>query len=109
MFKFECVGSLNFKNVGDFLTYKITMLEENNKFIEDKSLFEALLIFFCFHFVLFSFFIHSMFFFKKNLCASVIVGGSLITQRCIWVVDGTNSRLEICLCTFLFYNIFMMK
>lgn len=61
MFKFECVGSLNFKNVGDFLTYKVTMLEENTELIEDKGLFKALLIFIlfslCVVFILYSFYV----------------------------------------------------
>ncbi len=83
MFKFECVGSLNFKNMGDFLTYKVTMLEGNNKLIEDKGLFKALLIYFLFSLCV-VFILYSFYFLKKIvLCASVIVGGSLIGQRCI--------------------------
>ncbi len=95
--------------MGDFLTYKVTMLEGNNKLIEDKGLLKSLLIYFLFSLCV-VFILYSFYFLKKIvLCASVIVGESLIGQRCIWVVDGTNSnsRLEKNLCIFIFFTTFL--
>jgi hypothetical protein len=82
MFKFECVGSLNLKNVGDFLTYKVTMLEDNNKLIEDKGLLKALLIYFlfslCVIFIIYLFYVLK----KKLFC---------VLSYCWWV----SSRAKV--------------
>ncbi len=64
---------LNLKNMNNFLTFEVTMIEKNNKLMENKDLFEEVFDlfwkiywFFCFDFVLFSIFMDfSMF--KKSV------------------------------------------
>ncbi len=101
---------LNLKNMNNFLTFEVTMIEKNNKLMENKDLFEEVFDlflkiywFFCFDFVLLSIFIDFSMFTKIVL---IIVCSCVTRKRCIWVIGNTKVQET---CTSIFCNIPMMK